>query len=646
MKKCALFFSFTLSLFLTLDLFAQPKYPVSAIAPALLKDAHAVKRMEEISFEVISLHEAIYRQKYALTILDEAGERYATFHEGYDRLRKINGIEGALYDATGNQLKKLKGKDINDYSAVSNISLFEDNRIKVHDFNYRSYPYTVEYEVEVVFNHTYMFPRWTAQEGEDLSVERSGFTFIAPEGYNLRYKAFNCKATAMSAEKNKKIIKWEVSSLPAMMRPFASPPWHELTPTVFFAPSEFELDGLKGDCSSWLNYGKFQLVLNKDRDKLPPEVLQKVMQIAQSSISPKEKVFKLYEFMQQHVRYVNISLGIGGWQPFEAAFVAQKGYGDCKGLSNYMYSILKAAGITSHYTKIWAGTTSDDQDMMEDFPSGQSNHIVLCVPLAKDTIWLECTDQFAPAGYMGGFTGNRKALAVTEEGGKLVCTPRYGVDENLEVRKINATADEEGNLTASVNTLYKAMRQDDLSWLVAELTKEKLKKYLNERLDFSTYDINAFSYKSTKSTLPELEENLKLYVSNYATVSGRRFFIAPNLMTRSSRKTFNTEERTADFVFGYGYRDVDTVEIKLPAGYQLEAVPQPTHLKTAYGNYSCEVKVDGTMVVCYRKMERFGGRFAAKEAVSIAKFYEDIYKADRSRVVLVRKEDAAPKAGM
>jgi hypothetical protein len=37
-------------------------------------------------------------------------------------------------------------------------------------------------------------------------------------------------------------------------------------------------------------------------------------------------------------------------------------------------------------------------------------------------------------------------------------------------------------------------------------------------------------------------------------------------------------------------------------------------------------------------MERFAGRFPAKEAAQIAKFYEDIYKIDRSRVVLVKKD--------
>ena len=453
---------------------AQNKYPVATIAPALLKDAHVVKRMEESSLEIVSLTEAVYKHKYALTILDEAGQRHAGIVEQYDKLQKINTLTGALYDAAGNQLKKVKGKEINDYSAISDISLFEDNRIKVHDFNYGNYPYTVEYEVETEFNNTYGFPDFTPQLYEHASVEKSSFTFIMPEGYGLRYKAFNYATAPVitSTLKGKKVMTWEVKNLPAITRPFASPPWHELTPTVMFAPTEFQLEGFKGDASSWASYGKFQLQLNQNRDVLPPNMLTKVQQLTTGIADPKEKVRKLYEFMQSQTRYISIQLGIGGLQPFEAGFVAQKGYGDCKALSNYMYSLLKAAGIPSYYTTIRAGESTDDLDLMEDFPSHQSNHIVLCVPLAKDTVWLECTSQSKPAGYMGGFTGNRKALAITEEGGKLIATPHYGVNENLQVRKIKSTVDEEGNLSATVYTSSKAMRQDDKYEMINALSKE------------------------------------------------------------------------------------------------------------------------------------------------------------------------------
>lgn len=637
MKRFALFL---LPVLFALELLARPKYPVSAIPAAILKDAHVVKRLEESSFEIVDLSNAVHKRKVALTILDDQGQRYAALVVGYDKLRKVTDISGALYDAAGNALKKVKSKDISDHSATSDISLYEDNRLKVHDFSYNGYPYTVEYEVEFRYNNTYAFPNWMPQAYEHLAVEKSSFTFITPASYTLRYKAYNCKAGPESiTEKDKKILKWEVSNLSPVTRPFASPPWHELTPTVFFAPSEFQMEGYKGNASTWEDYGKFKRLLYESRDNLPADVQQKAKAIAAENIDPKETVRKLYEFMQQHTRYISIQLGIGGLQPFDAAYVAKKGYGDCKALSNYMYSLLKSAGLKSYCATIQAGESADDQYLIEDFPSHQSNHVVLCVPLAKDTVWLECTNQTLPAGYMGSFTGNRKALAITEEGGKLVSTPRYGMNENLQLRKISSVIDEEGNLNASVTTQYRAMQQDDIHGMLNNLTREQVMKKLNEYLNFSTYEINDFSYKAKKDVIPEVEEKLQLSVSSYASVSGRRLFIVPNLMSRSGYKSLATEDRTCDFVFSYAYRDVDTIEIQIPANYQLEAMPPNTDLKTSFGNYTSTVKVEGSKIFYYRRMERFAGRYPVKDAAQIAKFYEDIYKTDRSRIVLVKREN-------
>ncbi len=49
---------------------------------------------------------------------------------------------------------------------------------------------------------------------------------------------------------------------------------------------------------------------------------------------------------------VNVSIGIGGWQPMLPEEVRKKGYGHCKGLTNYMKTFIDAAGIKSYYSVI------------------------------------------------------------------------------------------------------------------------------------------------------------------------------------------------------------------------------------------------------------------------------------------------------
>lgn len=610
------------------------------IPATLRKDAHVVKRYEEVRFEIRSLTETVLKRKYAVTVLDEQGNSYASLQELYDGLARIESIDGTLYDAAGKAIRQVRSKDITDIKAYDGMSLYDDNRVKLHDFQYRQYPYTVEYEIEERRNHTFYLHTWVPQEVSHLSVEQSRFTVVAPAAYKLRFRVNNqLGEPARTAEGSRQVLEWKVTSIPALVRPFASPVWHELRPAVFLAPSEFQISGYKGKMDSWADMGRFQQELNKGRDALPPETVQQVQQLVQGISSDREKVKVLYNFLQKNTRYISIQLGIGGWQPFEASYVAKKGYGDCKALSNYMYSLLKTAGIRSHYTIIRAGGSIDDRGLIEDFPSNQSNHIILCVPLQKDTLWLECTDQNKAAGYMGTFTGNRKALVVDEQGGTIVSLPYYRAKDNLQLRRIAGKVDENGDLKTAIRTRFTGIQQEDRHNRLIYMTQKEQKDALNKELSLSTYDIERFHYTEEKTEVPAITEELDLFVSRFATVSGKRLFLVPNLLNRNNLRLAADSARKVDFVFDTEFRDVDSVEIEVPAGYTPESVPQEIQLKTKVASYKASFQVKDNKVLYVRTIEQVSGRLPASEQAAIARFYADVYKADRARVVLVKKEE-------
>ena len=83
--------------------------------------------------------------------------------------------------------------------------------------------------------------------------------------------------------------------------------------------------------NSWKNYGIWKNQLLDRRDNLPVETINTIKQLTNGLSTKKEKVKKVYEFVQSKTRYVSVQLGIGGWQPFTAEIVDKYGYGDCKG---------------------------------------------------------------------------------------------------------------------------------------------------------------------------------------------------------------------------------------------------------------------------------------------------------------------------
>jgi len=613
------------------------EFAVSRIPPAMLKNANAVVRVYDMSFEIISRNKAIQKTRYVITILNENGERWSSFSEYYTKFRKIESVEGVLYDASGNGIKKMKMKDAVDLSGYDEGSLIDDFRYKRHSFFHRVYPYTIEYSCEIEFNSTLIFPNWVGIPGERVSVEKSNVVLTCPIDYEFRFKTFNYPGEPARVQKEKtKSASWSVSNLPAILKEPYSPMWHELAPYIIFGPTEFQMEDYKGNMSSWKEFGKFVYALKQGRDILPDPVRQKVHELTDGIPDTKNKIKALYNYLQKNTRYISIQLGIGGWQPFDAKYVAAKSYGDCKALTNYMFSLLKEAGIPSYYALVQSGR--NEGYITDDFPSQQFNHVILCVPQQKDTTWLECTSQTLPAGYIGSFTCNRYALLVTEEGGHLVRTITYGIKENLQDRRIRAKLNEDGSLEVKTVTRYDGLQQDEIHALINQLSKDKVKEYLHEFLDFATYDISRFEYNEEKNTLPSVVEELDITVANYANITGKRIFIIPNIMTRTSRKAAEDPDRKYDIQLGIAYQDIDSVAIDLPGGYSAESMPQDITLNSPFGKYSCSVKLSGKQLIYNRSIEFYGGRFPASEYPAMVKFFESIYKADRNKVVLVKTE--------
>jgi len=627
-------FLFTPLLFISLFTKAQG-YNVSSIPPNLLKNANMVVRMDRQSLEILDSAKLIFTHKYAYTILNSAGEKYATFTDSYDKFQNIQNISGTLYDETGKKIKSLKKSDISDLSGTDSQTLADDSRYKQHDFNWRLYPYTVEYEVIEQWNGILVLPNWRPVSHERIAVEDANFEVISPISYKLGYKAFNqLSPPSITETNNKKKYLWTIQNIPAIEYENFQPDLYEVTPSLFLSPGTFSIQNYTGHMTSWKSFGEFYYNLNKNRDELPENLKAKVHSLTDGLHTVMEKVDALYTYMQKNTRYVSIQLGIGGWQTLDANFVATKGYGDCKALSNFMMSLLKEAGIKSNCLLIQGGDYP--KTIITDFTCDQFNHVILCVPQTKDSIWLECTAQTLPTGYLSKFTSNRYAVFIDETNSKLVHTPVYKTKDNLQLRHVTAQMDSDGNLKAKIKTHFYAEQQDDLSQIINYLSKEKVEEILKENLSLPTYDVLSFKYEEVKSSLPIIKEDLDISVSNFGIVTGKRLFIAPNLLNRSSSRIPEPENRKFGFKFVSGWIDRDTVEISIPKGYVPESIPADVKLIAPFASYQSSVSFKLDKIIYVRISQRNPGEYPVKEAKVIAEYFDKIYNADRERIVLVK----------
>ncbi|MCU0467894.1 MAG: DUF3857 and transglutaminase domain-containing protein [Arcicella sp.] len=628
---------FTLSIFLliTRNTTAQNQWSVDKIPAELKEKAHAIIRLSETTFTVKNIGEATEKKHHVVTILDEQGLANASMTIFYSKLEKVNEFEGVLYDAKGEKVKKLKNDDIKDGSANGESTLFSDNRYKHGVFKYAIFPFTVEFNYETTHKNMLFYPSWFPQEDEEnVTVESSFFKVKMPTGMELRYKLLNgmSKPNVEDVEGGK-AYSWLVKGLKTYENEPYSPKWSHYGIGVLTAPTEFETEGFRGNAKTWKELGEFDNLLAKNRDILPENVKQEVQKLVVGISDPMLKTQKIYEYLQAKTRYISIQLGIGGWQPFEAKQVAEKGYGDCKALSNYTKALLKSVGIESHYASIRGETNK--REILVDFPSQQFNHVILCVPMKADTVWLECTSQDNPFGYLGSFTSDRYALLATPDGGKLVRTPTHKAIDNQQIRNVEVNLGDDGNATAESKTIFMGILHEDYAGIKTQLNPEDQKKALNKTVNIPSFELNNFSIQEDKKRIPSATVKMSLAIRKCASRSGTRMFLSPNVMSAvntvppvSEKPRINEVELRNTFI------ETDTIHYVLPKNIQVEAKPEMVKFDNKFGSYQADVQIKDGKLVYIRRLVRHKGTFPATSYTELVDFYKKVTKADKMQVVL------------
>ncbi|MDQ6481273.1 DUF3857 domain-containing transglutaminase family protein [Dyadobacter sp. LHD-138] len=622
---------------------AQSDFSFGKINPALLTDANVVIRADEDYFEILSKSEARSHHHFVVTILNEKGEEdHNQMYVSYDKFTKITDMSGAIYDASGKQVKKLKGADIQDFGYGAAGDDISDARMRIANFGKKSYayPYTIEFSYAIRDRNMMFYPKWKPRARQNTSVEYSSYKIKTPVGFTFRYKEYNgAPAAVKSADTDgSPIYQWTLKNQPVVSVVSYPLPDNEYLPMVLTAPSDFEIQEYAGNFNRWEDLSKFYYTLNKDRDALPAATVVEIKSIIKDAKTDREKVLLLYKWMQSRSRYVSIQLGIGGWQTIDATTVANKGYGDCKALTNFMIASLKQAGITAHAALIRAG---DEPEMNLDFPSSQFNHVIACVMLQKDTLWLECTSQTTAANFMGSFTGNRQALLVMPEGGKLVTTHYYDSSQNSRNRQVKVKMEANGNGHLQVKTVYGGLQQETRESLLHNYNQEEQRKWLLSHLELPDMELEKFEFEKGKDHVPVISEKIDLRVRNCATRTGTRLFVKPNLLTRSIELPANTEERKEDFYLpltDFNLTDSDSVTFDIPKEMKPESSLPSFQVESAFGSYSVKTVYENNTLSYARKLSLKGGRFPAADYPKWIDFVKKMRKADRAQVVFIENK--------
>lgn len=627
------------SLFLTLIGIAQEsQYQSILLDKSLTDNANAVVRLDEMKINLEATNKMSFEVRQVTTVLNSDGNSFAINRVAYDKERRIKSLDVYVYDKLGKEITHIKKKDFKDVSAADGFSLYTDDRLLINRYTPTSYPYTIAFSYTVETSDTGFFPPWYFLSGYKLSVEKSHYS-IAYANAQLKpqIKELNLENILVSKRDEVGKIVYEASNIKAIKPESLGPSFRDVVPRLKVRLKKFNLKGEEAQVNDWKDMGDWMNnTLLKNRAVLNDATISKAKRLVAGIDDDLEKAKIIYKYVQDNTRYISVQIGIGGWKPISAIDVDRVKYGDCKGLSNYTYALLKAVGVTSYYTVIHAGSRQVDFD--QDFASLQGNHAILAIPYNDKYYWIDCTSQVHPFGFVGDFTDDRKALVVKPEGGEIVNTVAYINEDNYQFTKAQYTLDALGAISGRASIITKGIQYDNRFKLERNSEDDVLKHYKSYWSNINNLKVATYSFENDRANVV-FTEKVDLNATNYASISGNRILFTANTFNNNGYIPNRYRNRKLPFEIQRGFLDEDELTIQLPEDYEIEAIPSEKIIDTDFGAYtiSFEKELETNTIIYKRKLLIKKGVYPKEKYAAYRDFRKQTARADDAQVVLVKK---------
>lgn len=628
-------FIFCLTILIPLLGVSQEAVSLLSISPELTKHSNSIVLEEFIEVDATDIRKMNISTKRVVAVLNKMGIQDPRTFEFYNENLKIRKIEAQVYDVMGNRKKRFKKRDFQDISR-SGGSMYLDSRMVYLDYTPTFYPYIMVFESEVQTGDSGLLSDQWFLKGYAESLLKSEMRIRFNPQNKIRYKPKNLEGYDIRISETPDELILTAKNIPALKFEEYAPSKAEIFPHVLLAFKTFQLKNVVATVDDWESFGAWMNeTLLGDINKVSSKTIETINRLTENEKTNEAKARKIYQYVQDKVRYVSIQIGIGGWKPMPALEVDELSYGDCKALTNYTKVLLDAAGIPSYYTIVYGNESR--QDMDEDFASIQGNHVILGIPDGEEITWLECTRQDLPFGYIGSFTDDRNVVALTPEGGKLIRTKTYSSLENLQKTTAKVKLFLNGRLEAAFKSISQGLQYEDKYFLTGWKESEIDHFYKNRWNYINGFLIENYSFENNRDEI-SFTEHLNLVTQNYLSSVGRDFLLTPNIFNQLNYIPPNIKDRKQNLKINRGFLDEDTIEYTIPSGLKIETLPESIQIENKFGLYEINFKkLSDREFEFSRKFHLKKGEFPPEDYETYREFLKTISRLDRTKILLSRK---------
>lgn len=467
----------------------------------------------------------------------------------------------------------------NNYYSVNGI-FYSDARVSYFELPLSKIGATAE----VTFRKTTLDPRYFTNIffNESELIENQEIRLVVPSWMQIDIKEYNFKKYSVKKEVTKNgdetIYTYRMSDLPRTPRERSAPGMTYYAPHILVMCKSARP---KGETYTYFKtlkeqYGWYRHLVEQigDDEKL---IKEKTLEITAGLSSDEEKVKKIFQWVQDNIRYIAFENGIAGFKPEKSQEVLRKKYGDCKGMANLLTIMLRSINLDAR--RCWIGTRHIAYDYST--PSLSVDNHMICAWMYKGKpIFLDATEKYIGFGEIAERLQGRQVLI--ENG------TEFTLDRVPEASPMQNTAMETRRFTIDGNSLkghvVQIWKGENKEWLLTALNSIKQDRQENVLKQFLAEGKQNFQIQNLEITnLSDYNADLRIEYDvtwiDVVTVFDKEIYLDIDNRRSFQNSWIDTVKRKLPYWFDFKNNLVFETEIQLPADKAVNTLPASLDIK-------------------------------------------------------------------
>ena len=567
----------------------------------------------------------------AVERLQEQSFSYSPSHQ---RLR-LNWVRVVRPDGSVVSAKPAHVQDA-DVPADTDDPVYSDRRVKrislsgVAPGTIVDYSYTIE-ELKP-FHPGDWYDWWGVSTG--LQVARSRYVVDLPASVtpHLYERNLNFKRREQVVN-GRRIYTWATGDLPKVKGEALAADSNDIYMSVAVSsPTRWE------DIASW--YAR----LARPNSLGSPRVSAMTDSIVRGARTRADSIRRVHKWVAQDIRYVAISLGVGGYQPRKPDQVVRTGFGDCKDKATLFVTALAHLGIEAYPVLL-----NSTGDVRREMPSiAQLDHEIAAVREGAGWQFTDLTAGLVPYGSLPLGEQGEFGLIVRPDGSSQEVTlPAAPLEQNRAGRRVVVTLDTLGMVDGRYEEWATGAQQYSLRNGFSNPLDSAQKKNIADKVAGRLFEgargdsLVVFDGKDLEA---EPRTSFRIVRGRAASVAGSNLLLQLPFASMGTMIAAARELTEVPRVFPidagkfWGRMATETEYVyTLPEGWRAE-LPKSVKATSALGTYHSEYTLDGRTLRLRRHVTGGTGVLPKERVGEVAAWLTAIGADDAKVIVLTREK--------